>query len=62
MIWGQDVGGIVYYAKVIKWEFPGFSVISSFNELCKMNEELKKKPYIESSEHRFIITTKNVKE
>ncbi len=43
-------------------EFPGFSVISSFNELCKMNEELKKKPYIESSEHRFIITTKNVKE
>jgi len=57
-----DVGAIVYYAKIIEWEFPGFSVDHSFNELCKLHEELKKKPYIESYEHRFIIAGKNIKE
>lgn len=56
-----DVGAVVYFAKVIEWEFPGFSVESSFEELCKMHEELKEKAYIESYEHRFIIVCKNVK-
>jgi len=57
-----DVGAIVYYAKIIEWEFPGFSVDHSFNELWDLHEELKKKPYIESYEHRFIIAGKNRKE
>lgn len=56
-----DVGTIVYYAKIIEWEFPGFSVDSCFDELCRMYEELKKKPYIESYEHRFIVVAKNIK-
>jgi len=45
----------VYFAKIISWEFPGFSVDKCFEELCKLNEELKIKGYIESFEHRFII-------
>lgn len=57
-----DVGAIVYFAKIIEWEFPGFSVDRCFNELCRMHEELKEKPYIESYEHRFIIVCKNLKE
>jgi SAM-dependent methyltransferase len=57
-----DVGAIVYFAKIIEWEFPGFSVDSCFDELYRMYEELKKKPYIESYEHRFIIASKNIKE
>lgn len=56
-----DVGAIVYFAKIIEWEFPGFSVDRCFDELCRMHEELKEKTYIESHEHRFIIAAKNAK-
>ena len=56
-----DVGAIVYLAKIIEWEFPGFSVDTCFDALCKMHEELKRKPYIESYGHRFIIVARNIK-
>ena len=56
-----DVGAIVYLAKIIEWEFPGFSVDTCFDALCKMHEELKRKPYIESYGHRFIIAARNIK-
>lgn len=56
-----DVGAIVYFAKVIEWEFPGFSVDNCFDKLCKIHEELKEKPYIESYEHRYIVVAKNLK-
>lgn len=56
-----DVGAIVYFANIIKWEFPGFSVETSFKELCELYKELKYKPYIESLEHRFIMVCKNRK-
>ncbi|MGL4731998.1 MAG: class I SAM-dependent methyltransferase [Clostridium sp.] len=51
----KDVGAIVYFAKIIQWEFPNFSVDNCFEELCKLNEQIKDKGYIESIEHRFII-------
>ncbi len=57
-----DVGAVVYFAKIIVWEFPGFSVDNCFDELCKLYEELKSKPYIESCEHRLIIASRNIKE
>lgn len=57
-----DIGAIVYFAKIIVWEFPGFSVDNCFDKLCELYEELKSKPYIESCEHRFIIAARNIKE
>lgn len=56
-----DVGAIVYFAKIIEWEFPDFTVDSCFNELCELQKELNQKSYIESLEHRFIILCKNIK-
>ncbi|AFS78436.1 methyltransferase, SAM-dependent [Gottschalkia acidurici 9a] len=56
-----DVGSIVYFAKIIEWEFPNFSVDSCFNELYDLYKELKQKSYVESFEHRFIIVCKNIK-
>ena len=50
-----DIGAIVYFAKIIEWEFLGFTVDSSFSELKKLNENLKAKGYIESMEHRFVL-------
>ena len=53
-----DVGAIVYFAKIIEWEFPRFSVNSSFKQLCKLQNELELNKYVESTEHRFIIVAK----
>lgn len=50
-----DIGAIIYFAKIIEWEFPNFSVDNCFEELCKLNEEIKVKGFVESIEHRFII-------
>ncbi|MEG0307596.1 MAG: class I SAM-dependent methyltransferase [Clostridium sp.] len=59
----KDVGAIVYFAKIIEWEFPNFSVDNCFEELCKLDEILKVKGYVESVEHRYILvcTKKNRK-
>lgn len=55
----KDIGAIVYFAKIIEWEFPNFSVDNCFQELCELHEELRIKGYIESLEHRFIVVCKN---
>lgn len=54
----KDIGAIVYFAKIIEWEFPNFSVDGCFDELCKLNKELDTKGYVESIEHRFIIISR----
>lgn len=56
-----DVGAIVYFAKIIEWEFPNFSVDMCFNELCELENKIKNNGYVESLEHRFIIAAKNKK-
>lgn len=50
-----DVGAIVWYAKIIEWEFIDFSVENNFEQLLKMQKTLKQQGKIESSIHRFII-------
>lgn len=57
----KDIGAIVYFAKIIEWEFPNFSVDACFKELCELNEEIKVKGYVESIEHRFIIVCRKRK-
>jgi SAM-dependent methyltransferase len=50
-----DVGALVYFAKIIEWEFPNFSVESSFDQLCQLQSNVEQQGFIESREHRFII-------
>lgn len=51
----KDVGALVYFAKIIEWEFPGFSVEKCYERLCLLQEQLAKIGYIGSTEHRFFI-------
>lgn len=53
-----DLGALVYFAKIIEWEFPGFSVDSCFDNLCKVQKELTKNGYVSGTQHRFIIVAK----
>ena len=50
-----DVGALVYYARVIEWEFPGFSVDACAAELFALQREIEEHGMVESLEHRFLI-------
>ncbi|MDF2590858.1 MAG: class SAM-dependent methyltransferase [Clostridia bacterium] len=50
-----DIGAIVYFARIIEWEFPGFSVDRCFDALYELHEKLEREGYVESMEHRFFI-------
>ena len=50
-----DVGAFVWFAHVIEWEFPGFSVDRCFDALLKMQEVLEKEGKIEGTIHRYLI-------
>lgn len=53
-----DVGALVYFAKIIEWEFPGFSVDNCFSTLLNIHKKILKHGYLEGTEHRFIIVAK----
>ena len=50
-----DIGALVYYAKIIEWEFPRFSVERCYDKLCLLQEELERNGCVESIEHRFLV-------
>lgn len=51
----KDIGALVFFAKIIQWEFPNFSVDSCLDRLYELQEKLEKDGFIESIEHRFFI-------
>ena len=54
----NDIGAVVYFSKIIPWEFPNFSVKNNYQQLIEINKEIEKNKYFESLEHRFIIVAK----
>lgn len=55
-----DIGALVYYAKVIVWEFPGFSVDTHFENLCKIQNDINENGYVSGIQHRFIVVAKKI--
>lgn len=53
-----DVGALVWFARIIEWEFPGFSVEACFDNLCKAQQILDEKGVIEASTHRFLFVAR----
>lgn len=53
-----DVGAFVWFAHIIEWEFPGFSVDKCLNQLLKMQEIIDKNGRIEGTIHRYLIVAK----
>ena len=50
-----DAGALVWFAHIIEWEFPGFSVDACFDRLCQAQRILEKTGAIEASAHRFLL-------
>ncbi len=51
----SEVGAFVYFAKIIEWEFPKFSVEEHLDALLKLQDEIESKGFFELIEHRFLI-------
>ncbi len=55
-----DVGSFVFFAKIIEWEFPGFSVKTHIDRLFELQKEIQKNGYFELVAHRFLIKAMKV--
>ncbi|MCR4690545.1 MAG: class I SAM-dependent methyltransferase [Lachnospiraceae bacterium] len=53
-----DVGAFVWFARIIEWEFTGFSVEKCFDRLLGMQEEIDKNGFVEGTIHRYLIVAK----
>jgi SAM-dependent methyltransferase len=56
-----DTGAFVYFAKIIEWEFPNFSVKNNLTQLIEIDEEINNNGYLQAKEHRFIIVARKNK-
>lgn len=52
-----DVGALTWFARVLPWEFTGFSVDTHIQNLMKAQHILENEGYIEGKTHRFLIVT-----
>ena len=53
-----DVGAFVWFARIIEWEFPGFSVEKCFDALLRMQEVIDQTGAVEGTIHRYLIVAK----
>lgn len=53
-----DIGAFVWFAHIIEWEFPGFSVDRCFERLLAMQKTLEAQGQITGTIHRYLIVAK----
>ena len=53
-----DVGALVWFAKIIEWEFPGFCVEDSLDRLFEAQSMLIEKGCVEGQTHRFLLVAR----
>lgn len=57
-----DVGAFVWFARIIEWEFPGFSVERCFDRLLDMQTLIEKNGQIRGTIHRYLILAQKRRE
>lgn len=57
-----DVGAFVWFARIIQWEFPGFSVGRCFPNLLRMQQTLEETGKITGTIHRYLIVAQKCAE
>lgn len=50
-----DVGAFVWFARIIEWEFPGFSVDRCFDRLLQLQKTIERDGKIVGTTHRYLI-------
>ena len=54
----NDVSAVVFFAKSIPWQFPGFSVETHLPQLVEIQKQVDSNGYFEDVNHRFIIVAR----
>ena len=57
-IYFYDVGALVWFAHIIEWEFPGFSVDRCFDRLLRLQEIIERDGRIAGTIHRYFIAAR----
>lgn len=55
-----DVGAFVWFARIIEWEYPDFSVDRCLDQLLKMQEKIEADGVVEGHIHRYMIAARKV--
>ena len=55
-----DTGALVWFAKIIEWEFPNFSVKSHLDNLYRIQEIIEANGAVEGRIHKFFIVSKKI--
>ncbi|MBR6573762.1 MAG: GNAT family N-acetyltransferase [Clostridia bacterium] len=50
-----DTGALVWFARIIEWEFPGFSVERCFDRLLEVEQTIAQKGQVSGRAHRFLL-------
>ena len=53
-----DIGAFVWFARIIEWEFRGFSVERCFDRLLALQETVEREGRITGTVHRYLIVAK----
>lgn len=53
-----DVGALVWFARIIEWEFPNFSVDKCFDRLLEAQKILESNGSVDGLTHRFLIVAR----
>lgn len=53
-----DVGALVWFARIIEWEFQGFSVENCFDRLIEAQRILEQNGCVDGTIHRYLIVAK----
>ena len=53
-----DVGALVWFARIIQWEFPNFSVDTHLDKLLNAQKILEEHGSIDGSIHRFLLVAR----
>lgn len=53
-----DVGALVWFARIIEWEFPGFSVDTCFDRLLEAQRILEERGKVEGTIHRYLLVAR----
>ena len=55
-----DVGALVWFARIIRWEFPGFSVDTHLDRLLEAQGILEREGCIQGRIHRFLLAAQKL--
>ena len=55
-----EIGALVWFARIIQWEYPDFSVERNFSQIKNAHNIICEKGYVEGSTHRFMLVAKKI--